>query len=52
MRVGLLFCLALVLAMVRAEQVALTNGTATCSIDTLGARVISCRINGDRKSVV
>ena len=40
MRVGLLFCLALVLAMVRAEQIALTNGTATCLVDTMGGRVI------------
>ena len=47
MRVGLLFCCALVLAMVRAEQIALTNGTSTCSIDTLGGRVISCCINGE-----
>ena len=46
MRVGLLFCLALVLAMVRAEQIALTNGTATCLVDTLGGRVLSYRVDG------
>lgn len=36
MRIWLVFCLVLVLASARAGQIVLTNGTATCSIDTLG----------------
>lgn len=34
-------------AAARAEQVVLTNGSATCSIDTLGGRVLSCRMGGE-----
>ena len=47
MRIGLLFCFALVLAVAHAEQIALANGTATCLVDTLGGRVLSCRIDGE-----
>ena len=47
MRIWLVFCLVLVLASARAGQIVLTNGTATCSIDTLGGRVLSCRVDGE-----
>lgn len=47
MRIWLVFCLVLVLASARAGQIVLTNGTATCSIDTLGGRVLSCRVGGE-----
>lgn len=46
MRIGLLFCFAFVLAAARAGQIVLTNGTMTCLIDTLGGRVLSCRVDG------
>ena len=47
MRIGLLFCFALVLAAASAEQIVLTNGPASCVVDTFGGRVISCRVGGE-----
>ena len=41
MRIGLLFCFALVLAVAHAEQIALANRTITCLFDSLGGRVLS-----------
>jgi len=47
MRVGLLACFAFAPAAVRAERIALANGTASCLVDTWGGRVLSCRMNGE-----